>query len=165
MKKLLKKTWPIIAGLVLAAIIIFSYINFFPGSLSAKKAVTEYIASSMKQDVNGIIKYSSDYQKIMLYGSKDYTNKKLKDKLNKSYGNYDNIYAESEISFLLISAVEIDVDSDEYEITINKYEDITGSKDISAIKKVTVKLFIDGEENRKQTVYAVKSGLSWLYGF
>jgi len=165
LKKLFKKIWPIAVGLGLAAIIIISYIFCFPGSLNPEKAVTGYIKASMKQDINQMMKFSSEYQKTVLFGNRDYTISSLKDRLKKSYDEYDTIYAESEITFILISTVSINSDSNEYKELLSKYEEVTGNKDISGIKEIVLKVFVDGEENRKQTVYAVKSGISWFYGF
>lgn len=164
-KKLTRTLLPILIGLALAGIIIAAYLFVFPGSLTAEKAVTSYIKASLQQDVSDMVRYASEYQKIKLYGSKEYTNTALRNKLEKSYSSAENIYADSEITFSVESITEIDSGSDEYKDFSENYKQITGDDDFSKVAKITVKVYVDGKQYQKQSVYAVKSGLSWYYGY
>lgn len=163
-KRILRVLLPVLIGLGLAGMIIVSYLFFFP-ALTAEKAVTGYIKASLQQDVSGMLRYASEYQKIKLYGNKNYTNSALREKLEKSYANVENIYAGSTITFSIESIAEIDSDSEEYQQFAEKYKEVTGSTDFSKIAKITVKVYVNGKQNQKQTVYAVKSGIGWYYGY
>jgi len=164
LKKNLKNLIPVLIGLGFALIVIFSLVSFFPGALTAEKAVTGYLKASMIYDANNIVKYSSDYVKVNFYRSKDFSNNDLKDKLKKQYAEAINIYANSKISFSIISKIEIDKDSEEYATIVDNYKYITGKDaNFSDVRQITVKIFIDGKENPKVTAYAIKSGISWFY--
>ncbi len=165
LKKLLRTLLPVLIGLGLAGIIIASYLFLFPGAITAEKAVTGYIKASLQQDVSDMLRYASDYQKVKLYGNKNFTNSALREKLEKSYSGAENIYANSKIAFSVESITEIDSGSDEYQIFADDYELVTGSKDFSKVVKITVKVYVDGKQYQKQSVYAVKSGISWYYGY
>jgi hypothetical protein len=163
LRKALRLIIPVAVGLGLAAVIIFSYLNFFSGAFSPEDAVKGYIRASMVQDVNDMLRYSSEYQKVVLYGSRDYTDGKLKNRLKTAYKDSESIYADSKISFSVESVIEIRDDTDEYAYVSAEYEYMTGKTDISDISQVTVKVFVDGQQKQKSTVYAVKSGISWYY--
>lgn len=159
----MKTIFPVLIGLGLALIIIFSYILFFPGALTAEKAVTGYLKSSMTWDVNGIMKYASDYQKISLYGTQEYSTRNFKNKLKGQYSKGKNIYADKKITFSILNNIEIDKDSDEYANIVDNYKSMTGKSDFSNVRQITVKTFVDGKQIQKSTVYAIKSGISWFY--
>ncbi|PKM63317.1 MAG: hypothetical protein CVU97_00655 [Firmicutes bacterium HGW-Firmicutes-21] len=163
MKRFMRIAIPIFLGLGLALAIIFCYLTFFTGAFSPEKAVMGYLKASMTQDVSGMLKYSSEYQKIVLYGNKDLSNKKLKENLKTAYKGIDNIYADSKITFSIDSITEIEKNSDEYANVLDAYEYMTGKTNISAVTQVVIKVFVDGKQKQKSTVYAVKSGISWYY--
>jgi len=165
LKKFLRKMTPIFIGLGLAAIIISSYIFLVTGAVSPEKAVTGYLKASITQDVNGMVKYASDYEKVSLYGSKKFSNNALKSSLKTSYADAENIYADNVITFSIISITEIEPESDEYTDIVENYEYLVGNSDFSEAVKVEVKVFVDGKQKQKSTVYAVKSGLRWYYGY
>lgn len=163
-KSVLRVLLPVVIGLGLAGIIIASYLFWLP-ALTAEKAVTGYIEASLRQDVSDMVRYASEYQKVKLYGSKNYTNAALRKKLEKTYASVDNIYASSAITFVIESIAEVDSDSEEYRQFVKEYQEITGNADFSKIAKITVKVYVNGKQNQKQTVYAVKSGVGWYYGY
>lgn len=165
MKKILHNLIPVFIGLALAAVIIFSYFMFFTGAFTPEKAVTGYIKASMMQDADNMVKYASDYQKVKLFGKKDFTDSQLKEKLEKIYADAPNTYEDSSIAFSVVSSTELNSESEEYKKALSDYEDITGKNNISAVTKIVIKVFVDGKQTQKNTVYAVKSGLSWYYGF
>lgn len=164
-KKIMRVLVPVLIGLGLAVLIIASYLFLFPGALTAEKAVTGYIKASLQQDASAMVRYASDYQKVKLYGNKNFTNAALKEKLEKSYSGVENIYADSTIAFSVESVTEVDPDSDDYLLFVSEYMSVTGNNDFSKVEKITVKVFVDGKQQQKQTVYAIKSGISWYYGY
>lgn len=165
MKNILKVFLPIFIGIGLAVIILLSYFYFATGAFSPETAVTKYIKASMTQDINGMLKYASDYQKTTLYGSTDFTNRALKAMLKKTYTDTENIYKDSEITFFIESKTEIEQDSDEYSQIVEEYEFTAEKADFSAVIKIVVRVYVDGKQKQTNTVYAVKSGFGWYYGF
>ena len=75
----------------------------------------------------------------------------------------ENIYADSKITFSIVSATVIEPESDEYVNLVDNYKYKTGNADFTDVTQVVVKVFVDGKQLQKSTVYAIKSGLSWYY--
>ena len=165
MNKMIRVLIPVTIGLGLAAVAIFVFLAFFSGAASPETAATSYIKASMKQDVGSMMRYASDYQKTVLYGSKGFTESALRSKLKTAYGYAENIYAESTITFTTDSVRELDSGSDEYTEALEKYEFMTGSRDISGIAVITVTVYVDGNRKYTSTVTAVKKGLYWYYAY
>lgn len=165
MKKFILKIIPVLIGLGLAAVLIFSYINYFPGAFSPEDAVTGYIKASMTEDVNNMLKFASDYQKTSLYGNKEFSNSKLRKMLTKLYAEQEDLYSDKKITFTIELVSPLDPASNEYADFKDEYQYMTGNTDFSKVTMITLKVFVDGKQKQKSTVFAVKSGLRWYYGY
>lgn len=163
MKPLSKILIPILAGLVIAVLIIILFTTLISGAFTPKDAVSGYLKASMLQDISGMLKYSSPYQKIVLYGNKDYTDSKLKNMLHLAYKDRVSIYSDSVITFAFDDIAELDKESKEYKAVLEEYEYLTGNTDIDDVCRVTVKVFVDGNQKQKSTVYSLKIGFTWYY--
>ncbi|HBR31207.1 MAG TPA: hypothetical protein DD733_03885 [Clostridiales bacterium] len=162
MKRLYRIAIPILFLVLSAA---FVYFYAFSGAFSPEDAVTGYIKASMKQDSSGMVRYSSDYQKTILFGSRDFTDSAIKTQLKKSYANVENIYKDSKITFSISDVQEISSQTDEYSKVTDAFVYTAGKADFSAVTKVAVTVYVDGKQKQKSTVYAVKCGLYWYYGY
>ena len=82
MKALLKKFWPmlllLLAALVVGAVFLWRYL--FPGPGAAVKG---YLKASLTYDVDGMLRYGSEYQLISLAGNGDIPKETLRANLKK----------------------------------------------------------------------------------
>lgn len=155
----------VLAGLIIAAVIIFSVNAVTAGESSPEKAVASYLRASMTYDTDGMVKYASSYQKLALYNGKATGDSVLKAYLEDYYADVSSQYAGSTITFSLVSVTEYDSDTEKYASLLEKYAEKADTDNIDALAVVTMKTVIDGTEGAKKSYLAVKCGLRWYYGY
>ena len=75
-----------------------------PGASGPKKALQSYIEATLLYDVQGMIKYSSEYNKYNLYGNRYLgSDTSLSEYLEKSYGSIDSGYKGKTVEILILS--------------------------------------------------------------
>ncbi len=156
----------VLMGIAIAVggILLFNYI--FAGASTPQSAVAEYQRASLIYDVDGMIEYSSEYNKIVLNGNQKTSDRLLRAYLNKAYEDNSSIYKEENISFKLISVLEYTEGEGRYSEVIEKYcqKAESGKEDIKAI--AIVKMTVDNGKSATTREYvAVKQGFRWFFAF
>lgn len=155
-----------VLGIAIAfgVIIICDYI--FTGAPTPQEAIAEYEKAAILYDVDNMIEYSSEYNKIVLYGNRETSDRLLSSYLKKGYVGNAPQYNESEISFKLISSLEYESGSKKYDEAMDKYcqkvENGRDSIDSIAIVKMTV---VKGKSETTRNYVAVKSGGRWYFAY
>lgn len=156
----------VVLGVAVAAGGILLFDMIFTGAATPAEAVAEYEKAAILYDVDGMIEYSSEYNKIVLYGNRETSDRLLESYLIKGYEDNEPQYTESEISFRLISALEYERGSKKYEEAMEKYvekvEDGKESVDSVAIVRMTV---IKGDSETTRNYLAVKVGGRWYFAY
>ena len=163
-KAFLRYTLCVVAGLVLAAVIIF-VASSVQGASSPEKAVAGYLEASMLYDTDGMLDYASEYQKASLNDGRLVDDSVLKSTLDKFYADKPSMYLDSEITFSLVSVVKYDKDSDKFNSVYTKYAQKADADSIDEVAVVTMKTVVDGNSEGTQTYVAVKCGPRWYYGY
>ncbi len=136
------------------------------GADTPAEAIKEYETAALLYDIDGMIEYSSEYNKIVLYGNRETSDRLLESYLEKAYEGKSAKYTEDDISFKLISSLEYEKGSRKYEESLRKYNDRVKDSSVSidsvAIVKMTV--ITDGEETTRQYL-AVNCGGRWFYAY
>jgi len=165
-KKRLKFILCIAIGIALAAGVIFVLGLVFQGASTPEEAIAEYEKAALLYDIDGMIEYSSQYNKVELYGKNETDDKLLRDYLEKGYEGYKPQYEESEIDFKLLSVNTYSKGDVQYEEVMKKYDERVenGSEDINeiAIVRMTV---IKGKNEITRNYVAVKVGIRWYFGY
>lgn len=163
-KKILIYLLCVAIGVAFAAGAIYSYKVIFAGSPSPEEAVAEYTRASLKYDIDGMIRQSSEYNKVVLYGNRQTSDRLLRSYLEKAYDGTESKYKDSEIKFELISVVEYEKDEPRFEEYIKKYAEKADREAVDkiAIVKMTVN---DGSGAKTRTYLAVKCGMRWYYAY
>ena len=100
---------------VLVAVGLILLANFiFTGASSPEEAIAEYERAAILYDIDGMIEYSSPYNKIVLYGNRETSDRLLDSYLKKGYDGKTPQYTENDIKFGLISVLEYEKGSKKY---------------------------------------------------
>lgn len=136
------------------------------GASTPAEAIKEYEKAALLYDVDGMIEYSSEYNKIVLYGNRETSDRLLESYLEKAYVGKTPKYNEDQISFKLISSLEYERGSRKYEESLRKYNDRieNGSDSIDAVAIVKMCVVTDGEEKTNQYL-AVKCDGRWFFAY
>ena len=164
-KKVLIYLLCVVIGIAFAAGAIYSYKVIFTGSSSPEEAVAEYTRASLKYDVDGMIRQSSQYNKVVLYGNRETSDRLLRTYLEKAYAEQpESQYKDSEVKFELISVVEYESGEPKFEEYIEKYSEKADREEVDklAIVKMTVN---DGSSSKTRTYLTVKCGMRWYYAY
>ncbi len=155
-----------ILGIALAAVVIYLYNVVFSGAPTPEEAVAGYQKAALLYDVDGMIEYSSEYNKVVLYGNNKTSNRLLRSYLNKGYEGIEAQYTEEQISFKLISVLEYEKGDGKYEKVMERYDDKIegGSEDIKKIAIVSMTVITDGKETTRDYL-VVKVGMRWYYAY
>lgn len=155
-----------IIGVALAAAAIFVFGAVFAGAATPQEAVAEYQKASLLYDVDGMVEYSSEYNKIVLNGYTATSDRLLKAYLNESYEGYDAPYKEEDISFQLVSVLEYKKGEGRYDEIMEKYcQRVENGKD-SVSAAAIVKMTIDnGKSIATREYIAVKEGFRWFFAY
>lgn len=164
-KKMLVYMLCVLLGLGLAAGGIIVFDMAFSGAPNPEKAIAEYELAAMLYDVDGMIEYSSEYNKTVLYGNQKTSDRLLKVYLNNAYTGKTAKYSESEISFQLVSSLEYEKGSKKYEEAMKKYsQKAEDSESIDKIAIVRMKVIKGGSESTGNYL-AVKTGSRWYFAY
>ncbi len=165
-KKILVYSLCAVLGIVLAAVLIFVANMVFTGASSPEQAIAEYERAAILYDIENMIEYSSDYNKTVLYGNRETSDRLLESYLKKGYEGKTPQYTESDIKFSLISVLEYEKDSKKYEDAMKKYTQKVenGNEDIDkiAIVKMTV---TKGTNETTREYLAVKISGRWYFAY
>lgn len=163
-KKLLVYLLCMVIGLLVAFGAVWLYETVFSGAPTPQKAIAEYERAALLYDVDGMIEYSSTYNKTVLFGNQATSDKLLRAYLNKAYSDKSPAYSDSQISFKLISAVEYESGSKKYDEAIKKYTQKVQGEDIEkiAIVRMTV---VKGTNETTRNYISVKIGGRWYFAY
>ncbi len=155
-----------VIGVLIAVGSIYLWNTFSTGSDTPQEAVKDYLTASLVYDIDGMIKYSSDYNKTVLYGNKETSDELLKVYLKKAYEDKKAPYTESDIKVQLVSSLEYDIGEGKYEEIMKKYKE----KDATAEEKVERFAIVEivltkGDSQTKAKYLAVRSDGRWYYGY
>ena len=155
-----------IIGVGIAIGIIFVADLAFTGASTPAEAIKEYETAALLYDVDGMIEYSSEYNKVVLYDNRETSDRLLEDYLTKAYVGRTPKYSESEISFQLISSLEYEKGSRKYEESLRKYNEKieNGSDGIDSVAIVKMKV-ITGSNVLTKDYLAVNVNGRWFYAY
>lgn len=155
-----------IIGIAVAAAAIFLFGEIFAGAATPQEAVAEYQKASLLYDVDGMIEYSSEYNKIVLHGFTATSDRLLRAYLNQGYEGYEAAYKEEDLAFKLVSVLEYEQGEGRYDEIIEKYcqrvENGKDSVDAVAIVRMTVET---GKSTTTRDYIAVKNGFRWFFAY
>ncbi len=165
-KKKLMFVLCIAIGIAIAAGVIFVLGLVFQGASTPEDAIAEYEKAAILYDIDGMIEYSSPYNKVELYGKNDTNDDLLKDYLEKGYEGYTPQYEESELKFEWNSVNRYSKGDVQFEQAMKKYDERVqnGSEDIDEIAIVRMTI-TKGKNKTTRNYVAVKIGLRWYFGY
>ncbi len=152
---------------VLVAVGLILLANFiFTGASSPEEAIAEYERAAILYDIDGMIEYSSPYNKIVLYGNRETSDRLLESYLKKGYEGKAPQYSENDIKFGLISVLEYEKGSLKYEEAMIRYTQKVkdGDNDIDKIAIVKMKVTKGDNETTRQYL-SVKIGSRWYFAY
>lgn len=154
-----------IIGIAIAAGGIYGWSIFSKGSATPQEAVANYLEASLLYDVDGMIKYSSDYNKTVLYGNQETGDTVLKATLETAYENRESEYTEDSISVQLVSVMEYSPEETKFQEIMKYYKEKDSDAEDTVDKFAIVEMVLTKGENTTTTEYlAVKVGTRWYYG-
>ncbi len=165
-KKILTYAVSGLLGIALAVGLIWLYDAVFSGASTPEEAIAEYQKAALLYDVEGMIEYSSEYNKVVLYGNNATSDRLLRSYLKKGYEGYQPQYTEDQISFRLVSVMEYEKGESKYESLMKRYDDkiANGSEDIKKVAVVSMTV-IKGNDITTRDYLAVKVGLRWYFAY
>ena len=163
-KKKLMYLGCVIIGVLVALLGLYLFDIIFSGAPTPEKAVAEYVKAHNLYDIDGMIEYSSQYNKVQLYEKRETNNRLLKAYLKKAYDGATPRYSEKEIRFALISVIEYEPDTETFKTQMERYDLVTkgGSEEISKSAVVKMKV-VTGDISTEQEYLTVKIGGRWFY--
>ena len=164
-KKIIKYTALVLAGIIIAVLLICLYNYAVTGASSPEKAIASYLRASMLYDTKNMVEYASDYQKRALNDGKVTSDGTLKSALDKFYDGKESEYKDKEITFSLTSVTEYEGGSKKFDEYIKKYNEKADAENIKKIAVVKMTTLINGKKDISRTYIAVKRGFRWYYGF
>ncbi|MBR5278752.1 MAG: hypothetical protein IKU23_05760 [Clostridia bacterium] len=141
---------------------------FITGASTPEDAVAGYLEASLLQDVDEMVRYSSEYNSLKLGDGVKRNNNELRQFLNNQYKNKTPSYKEEDIRFEQHYIRNYEKGKGKYDIIIGDYEKIIadGSKKIDEIAIVRMTLFNGKIKNPTPKNYiAVKQDGKWYYAF
>ena len=164
-KKLLYLLCAVI-GIAVAAVLILIFNVIFQGASSPEAAVAEYERAAIIYDIDNMIEYSSQYNKVVLYGNRETSDRLLYPYLKKAYADRTSQYSPEEIKFELISVLEYEEGSKKFEEICEKYDKKVenGSDEIekAAIVRMTI---VKGTNRTTRNYVVVKVGMRWFFAY
>ena len=153
-----------VLGVLVALLGVYLVDLVMTGAPTPEKAVAEYVKAHNLYDIDSMIEYSSQYNKIQLYEKRETNNKLLKAYLKKAYDGATPRYLESEISFAVISVVEYEPDTESYKTQMERYDLVTKGESEKISKTAVVKMkVVTGDISSNQEYLVVKIGSRWYY--
>ncbi len=155
-----------VIGILIAAGSIYLWNTFSTGSDTPQEAVRDYLTASLIYDVDGMIRYSSDYNKTVLYGNQETSDELLKVYLKKAYDGKDSGYTESDIKVQLVSSLEYEKGESKYDEIMKKYKQKDANAEETVEKFAIVEIILTKGNSKTTSKYlAVKSENRWYYGY
>jgi hypothetical protein len=153
-------------GIGVAVGVIFVFDLAVTGASTPAEAIKEYEKAALLYDIDGMIEYSSQYNKVLLYENRETSDRLLEDFLTKAYANRKPKYKADEISFKLLSALEYEKGSRKYEESLKRYNDKikNGSESIDSVAIVKM-MVITGSDDLTKDYLAVKIDGRWYYAY
>ena len=140
-----------------AALVLLTLLR--PGASSPELAVQHYEEACMLYDADGMVRYSSDYNRYVLYRSRTPESAgELKRYLKDIYAQQQSVYSGKEIEVRFSGTETIEPGSEEYE-TLRAAD----ASDVAAFARLKVTIYADGTQLVTRTDYAVKLGSRWYY--
>ena len=165
-KKILIYSLCAVIGIIVAAAAIFLFDYIFAGAATPQEAVANYQKASFTYDIDGMVEYSSYYNKIVLYGNNETSDRLLKAYLKKGYEGYESSYKEENMSFKLVSSLEYERGEGRYDEFMERYcqkvENGRDEVDSVALVKMTID---NGKSVTTREYIAVKCGFRWFFAF
>ena len=142
-----------------AALVLLTLLR--PGASSPELAVQHYEEACMLYDADGMVRYSSDYNRYVLYRSRTPESAgELKRYLKDIYAQQQSVYSGKEIE-VRFSGTE--TGSEEYETLRAEYASVADASDVAAFARLKLTIYADGTQLVTRTDYAVKLGSRWYY--
>ena len=163
-KTLFKKFWPmlllLLAALAVGAVFLWRFL--FP---NAESAVKGYLKASLTYDVDGLLRYGSEYQLVSLAGNGDIPKETLRANLKKYYEQNGFVGKTGKVTFGTARVTTFTPGGENYNKYLALYGEKADASAVSGIARVTVSAYIDGNFQKEYSVLAVKCGSRWYYGF
>ncbi len=163
-KKVLTFLLCAVIGIVVALLAVLIFDAVFSGAPTPEEAISNYQRAALTYNIEDMIEYSSEYNKTVLYGNRETSDKLLRQYLKKGYEGYTTPYELDKINFKLVSVLE-------YEKGEGRFEEITQlyseKADIENIKKAAiVRMTVDnGKSDTTRDYLAVKCGMRWYFAY
>lgn len=118
----------------------------------------------MLYDADGMVRYSSDYNRYVLYRSRTPESAgELKRYLKDIYAQQQSVYSGKEIEVRFSGTETIEPGSEEYETLRAEYASVADASDVAAFARLKLTIYADGTQLVTRTDYAVKLGSRWYY--
>lgn len=156
---------PVAIALAASALVLTAVLYIADMSTPPEDIASEYIKACMYQDVDAMVRYSSDYNKAALNGGSMPDDKHLKNKLNTIYSEAQSIYLNDEITFGVISSTEIKSDHAEYEDVYVNYSRLADFGKITAVQRVELNVYVNGNRQQTNRCYLVKENGYWRFAY
>ena len=135
-----------------------------PGASSPELAVQHYEEACMLYDADDMVRYSSDYNRYVLYRSRTPESAgELKRYLKDIYAQQQSVYSGKEIEVRFSGTETIEPGSEEYETLRAEYASVADASDVAAFARLKLTIYADGTQLVTRTDYAVKLGSRWYY--
>ncbi len=153
-----------IIGIAIALLAVLIFDTVFSGAPTPEEAVADYQRAALIYDIDGMIEYSSEYNKTVLYGNRETTDKLLKDYLKKGYAGYTAPYEEEKINFKLVSVLEYEKGEGRFDEITELYSEKADGEEIK--KAAIVRMTVDnGKSDTTRDYVAVKCGMRWYFAY
>ncbi len=156
---------PVVAGFIMAALVL-TLVIFISDMLTGPEDVAaEYLRACMYQDVEAMVKYSSDYNKAVLNGGTLPSDGHLKDKLKSIYSQADSIYDGKEITFGIAASSPIEDGTAEYEEVYLTYSSLADFESVSEVYSVELNVYVGGTKQQTSRCILIKQGGYWRFAY
>lgn len=152
----------VLLGLAIAGGVIFLAGKIFTGASAPEKAAAEYVKASLCYDIDGMIDYSSQYNKVVLYGNRETSDRLLQSYLSKAYAEITDTVNKEDIHISLVAVTEYKEGDDTFADIKAKYSEKADAEKISGSATVTL-VVNNGKNESTHTYVTVKIGSRWYY--
>lgn len=164
MKTILKRFWPLLtAGLILIGVltgVLLSSLRTTP-----ERAVEGYIRASLQYDVDGLLRYASDYQITSLKGNVEMDMDTLRETLKTSYEQAAEYRETGKITFESEVTAHFLPGSERFDQLLEEYAFKGDASAVEEFAAVTARCYVNGAPKRNYSAIAVRCGGKWYYGF
>lgn len=165
-KKILTYTLCAVIGIAIAIGLVVLFNTVFTGANTPQEAAVKYLEASILYDIDGMIKYSSDYNKTVLYGNQETSDRLLRSTLTTAYKDIQQGYTADQLDFKLLSVTEFTKGEAKFDQIMEKYIEKDADAKDTVEKFAVVELVVTKGTTTTTTKYlAVKCGIRWYYGY